>query len=79
MGTGFMWRSVGQHISVGMGTIPIPSIDTVDTCELGASIDTHTKYRLFRYCACVIYVLRARAKTRVIKSQSVVKRVNTML
>ena len=27
------------------GTIPIPSIDTVDTCELGVSIDTSTKYR----------------------------------
>ena len=27
---------------LGMGTIPIPSIDTVDTCELGVSIDTST-------------------------------------
>ena len=62
-----------------MGTIPIPSIDTVDTCELGVSIDTHTKYRLFRYCACVVYVLRSCAKTRVVKSQSVVKRVNATL
>ena len=64
---------------IGMGTIPIPSIDTVDTWELGVSIDTHTKYRLFRYCACVVCVLRACAKTRVVKSQSVVKRVNTTL
>ena len=31
--------------NVGMGTIPIPSIDTVDTCELEVSIDTLTKYR----------------------------------
>ena len=30
---------------LGMGTIPIPSIDTVDTCEFGASIDTSIKYR----------------------------------
>ena len=30
-----------------MGTIRIPSIDTVDTCELGLSIGTSTKYRLF--------------------------------
>ena len=30
---------------VGMGTIPIPSIDTVDACELEVSIDTFTKYR----------------------------------
>ena len=30
---------------VGMGTIPIPSIDTVDACELEVSIDTSTKYR----------------------------------
>ena len=28
-----------------MDKIPIPSIDTVDTCELGVSIDTSTKYR----------------------------------
>ena len=27
-----------------MGTIPIPSIDTVDTCELGVSIDTSAKF-----------------------------------
>ena len=33
------------EISLGMGTIPIPSIDTVDTCELGVTIDTSTKYR----------------------------------
>ena len=52
-----------------MGTIPIPSIDTVDTCELGASIDTCTKYRLFRYCARTVYVQRACAKTYVVKSQ----------
>ena len=32
---------------VGMGTMPIPSIDIVDTCELGVSIDTSTKYRQF--------------------------------
>ena len=30
---------------VGMGTIPIPSIDTVDTCELAVSIDTSSKCR----------------------------------
>ena len=30
-----------------MGTIPIPSIDIVDTCESGVSIDTFTKYRQF--------------------------------
>ena len=30
---------------VGMGTIPIPSIDTVDTCELAVSIGTSTRYR----------------------------------
>ena len=35
------------HFKVGMGMIPIPSIDTVDTCELEVSIDTFTKYRLF--------------------------------
>ena len=31
-------------MSVGMGTIPIPSIDAVDTCEVEVSIDTSTKY-----------------------------------
>ena len=31
--------------AIGMGTIPIPSIDTVDTCKLVVSIDTSTKYR----------------------------------
>ena len=30
---------------LGMGTIPIPSVDTVDTCKFGASTDTSTKYR----------------------------------
>ena len=30
---------------IGMGTIPLPSIDTVDTYELEVSIDTSTKYR----------------------------------
>ena len=36
---------VDDHRCIGMGTIPIPSIDTVDTCELAVSIDTSTKYR----------------------------------
>ena len=31
--------------TIGMGTIPIPSIDTVDTYKFGVSIDTATKYR----------------------------------
>ena len=35
----------GKNNGVGMGTILIASIDTVDTCELGVSIDTSTKYR----------------------------------
>ena len=62
-----------------MGTIPIPSIDTVDTCELGVSIDTYTKYRLFRYCARAVYVQGACAKTYAVKSQMFVKCVNAVL
>ena len=34
-----------HRCKIGMGTIPIPSIDTVDTCELGVSIDTFTTYQ----------------------------------
>ena len=64
---------------VGMGTIPIPSIDTVNICELGASIDTYTKYRLFRYCARAVYVQRACAKTCVVKLEMFVKCVNAVL
>ena len=35
------------RIGIGpmMGPIPIRSIDTVDTCKFGVSIDTSTKYR----------------------------------
>ena len=36
---------------VGMGTIPIPTIDTVDTCELGVSING--KYRYFHQVSLV--------------------------
>ena len=35
-------ETVCVYHEVGMGTIPIPSIDT---CELEVSIDTSTKYR----------------------------------
>ena len=54
-------RIIYDDNTVGMGTIP--SIDTVDTCGLRGN----------RYCACVLYVLRACAKTRAVKSQSVVQ------
>ena len=67
------------NFQLGMGTIPIPSIDTVDTCELGASIDTGTKYRMFRYCARAVYFQRACAKTCLVKSQMFVKCVNAVL
>ena len=39
-----------------MGTIPISSIDTVDTCELGVSIDIlPPSIANFRYRACSFY------------------------
>ena len=69
----------GSRGVLGMGMIPIPSIDTVDTCELGVSIDTGTKYRMFRYCARAVYVQRACAKTCLVKSQMFVKCVNAVL
>ena len=40
-----------------MGTIPIPSTDTADTCKFGVSIDTSIQYRLFMVS---VYALKPR-------------------
>ena len=47
-----------------MATIPIPSIDTVDTCELGVRIDTSTKYRLFSILLCLWLIACMRRKAK---------------
>ena len=38
-----LYLGLDTGIGIGMGTIPISSTDTANTCELGLSIDNSTK------------------------------------